>query len=236
MCSAIARRMGVCGMKVDSPGMAARSGAACGAGGGGGAAAGFFSRYASTSCLVMRPFSPLPAIWWRSRWCSAAMRETTGEIKPSSRAGGEAAKSPARASRAVGVLSGGGGAGSTAGAPAPGMASPGCPIHASSVPTCTVAPASTRVASKIPAAGAGISVSTLSVLTSMRASNSATYSPGFLSHLVMVASVTDSPNWGIRTLVGIWYHSVKLRALCVLGVSAVNLYKKSGILLAELRA
>ena len=54
----------------------------------------------------------------------------------------------------------------------------------------------------IPEAGAGISVSTLSVLTSTNGSYCSTASPGFFSHLVSVPSTTDSPNWGIRTCVG----------------------------------
>ena len=53
----------------------------------------------------------------------------------------------------------------------------------------------------VPVAGDGISVSTLSVDTSSSASSIFTLSPTFLSHLVTVPSVTDSPSAGIETIV-----------------------------------
>ena len=49
-----------------------------------------------------------------------------------------------------------------------------------------------------PAAGAGTSMVTLSVSSSTSGSSTATGSPGFLNHLPMVASVTDSPSVGTR--------------------------------------
>src|SRR4051794_18727607 len=49
-----------------------------------------------------------------------------------------------------------------------------------------------------PAAGAGTSIVTLSVSSSTSGSSTATGSPGFLNHLPMVASVTDSPSVGTR--------------------------------------
>ncbi len=51
----------------------------------------------------------------------------------------------------------------------------------------------------MPDAGAGISVSTLSVETSSSGSSALTYSPSALSHRVTVPSVTLSPSWGIVT-------------------------------------
>ena len=51
----------------------------------------------------------------------------------------------------------------------------------------------------MPAAGEGISVSTLSVETSSRGSSTATSSPTSFSQRVTVPSVTDSPRAGIVT-------------------------------------
>jgi hypothetical protein len=55
----------------------------------------------------------------------------------------------------------------------------------------------TSIARSVPATGDGISVSTLSVETSRRASSTATESPTFLSQRVTVPSLTDSPSAGI---------------------------------------
>jgi len=51
--------------------------------------------------------------------------------------------------------------------------------------------------------GEGISVSTLSVETSTMASSTLITSPTFFNQRVTVPSVTDSPSWGIVTLVAI---------------------------------
>ena len=59
----------------------------------------------------------------------------------------------------------------------------------------------TSIASKMPATGEGISVSTLSVETSSSASSTATESPTFLSQRVTVPSDTDSPRAGIEITV-----------------------------------
>src|ERR1700722_20918173 len=59
----------------------------------------------------------------------------------------------------------------------------------------------------MPAAGEGISASTLSVEISKSGSSRWTVSPGFLSHLVMVPSVMDSPIWGMTTSVGMNFSS-----------------------------
>ena len=53
------------------------------------------------------------------------------------------------------------------------------------------------MASNIPATGEGISVSTLSVDTSNKASSTATESPTFFSQRVTVPSLTLSPSAGI---------------------------------------
>ena len=73
------------------------------------------------------------------------------------------------------------------------------PITARSAPTSTVSSSSTRISWRVPAAGEGISVSTLSVETSSRGSSTSTESPTDLSQRVTVPSVTDSPRAGIVT-------------------------------------
>jgi hypothetical protein len=65
----------------------------------------------------------------------------------------------------------------------------------------TVAPAWTRISFRIPAAGAGISASTLSVEISKRGSSRCTASPTFFIHFVIVPSAIDSPIWGMMTSV-----------------------------------
>ena len=70
-----------------------------------------------------------------------------------------------------------------------------CP---SSAPTATVSPSLAAMSASTPAAGAGTSIVTLSVSSSTSGSSTATGSPGFLNHLPMVASVTDSPSVGTR--------------------------------------
>ena len=66
----------------------------------------------------------------------------------------------------------------------------------------TVVPSAILISFSVPAAGDGISASTLSVEISKSGSSRWTVSPGFLSHLVMVPSVMDSPIWGMTTSVG----------------------------------
>src|ERR1700737_4542971 len=84
--------------------------------------------------------------------------------------------------------------------------SPSAPtaISASAAPTATVFPASARIFTRVPLAGAGTSASTLSVVTSTSPSPSRTWSPGCLSHLAMVPSVTDSPISGRVTCMVVW--------------------------------
>ena len=77
-------------------------------------------------------------------------------------------------------------------APAPSL------IWPSNAPTATVSPSFAAISPSTPAAGAGTSIVTLSVSSSTSGSSTATASPGFLNHLPMVASVTDSPRVGTR--------------------------------------
>src|ERR1039458_6988121 len=74
-------------------------------------------------------------------------------------------------------------------------------MRATTVLIPTVAPSSTSTSASVPAAGEGISVSTLSVEISNNGSSRSTRSPRFLSHLVSVPSTMLSPIWGITTSV-----------------------------------
>jgi hypothetical protein len=87
-------------------------------------------------------------------------------------------------------------AGSPAGAP-PLLEGPApfVSISPSTVPTGTVSSDPTRIRARIPSAGAGTSVSTLSVETSTIASSASTSSPTCFVHSRIVPSVTDSPIW-----------------------------------------
>src|SRR6267378_5704284 len=77
------------------------------------------------------------------------------------------------------------------------------PASVSKTPTTvctgTVCPSCTLISASTPAAGAGISASTLSVEISNRGSSRFTVSPTFLSHLLKVPSAIDSPICGIKT-------------------------------------
>ncbi len=68
--------------------------------------------------------------------------------------------------------------------------------------TCTVEPSWALISPITPAAGDGISASTLSVEISNSGSSRSTGSPGCFSHFVRVPSVIDSPIWGMTTSVG----------------------------------
>src|SRR5689334_4306581 len=74
-------------------------------------------------------------------------------------------------------------------------------MRATTVLIPTVLPSSTSTSANVPAAGDGISVSTLTVEISNSGSSRSTRSPGFLSHLVRVPSTMLSPIWGITTSV-----------------------------------
>ena len=81
-------------------------------------------------------------------------------------------------------------------------ASSGSPMTASTPPTSTVSSSVASMLSSTPDAGAGISVSTLSVETSRSGSSAATVSPTAFNHRVIVPSVTLSPSCGMVTVTG----------------------------------
>ncbi len=82
----------------------------------------------------------------------------------------------------------------------PPVPSDSSPMTARSPPISTVSSSSATIRWRIPACGAGISVSTLSVETSSSGSSTSTWSPTCFSHRVMVPSVTLSPRAGIWTV------------------------------------
>src|SRR6185312_7402681 len=74
---------------------------------------------------------------------------------------------------------------------------PSVEIIAIALPTGITSPSLHSFFSNIPSDGAGISESTLSVAISNSVSSAFTLSPSFLSHLIIVASITLSPILGI---------------------------------------
>lgn len=84
-----------------------------------------------------------------------------------------------------------------------GIFSPAAPIVATTLLTGTVSPSFTAIAISTPAAGDGISASTLSVEISKSGSSRSTESPTFLIQRTMVPSAIDSPIWGMTTGVDI---------------------------------
>src|SRR6476660_4842920 len=165
------------------------------------------------SCLVMRPPKPEPETCARLTLFSRAILRTSGEERAwssSSELGDEvgdagltsaAGAADGFAGAASFFADGGRDAGVDAAFGAP--VSPSAEIVPTTVFTWTVAPSATLMSCRIPAAGAGISASTLSVEISNRGSSRCTLSPGFLSHLVIVPSKIDSPIWGMTISVGI---------------------------------
>ena len=145
--------------------------------------------------MVILPADPVPETWRRSRLFSLAILRTNGE---------ERTRSPGSASAVSASVSGtpcatGAGAGGALGvAPA---AAPAPLMTATTVLIWTVVPAGILISESTPAAGAGISASTLSVEISNNGSSCCTVSPGFFNHLVMVPSKIDSPIWGMMTSV-----------------------------------
>ena len=81
--------------------------------------------------------------------------------------------------------------------------SPAAPMNPTTLSTGTVSPSFTLIWSSTPAAGDGISASTLSVEISNSGSSRSTASPTFLIQRTIVPSAIDSPIWGIVTGVGI---------------------------------
>src|SRR6516225_7413998 len=129
---------------------------------------------ASMSPLLTRPSLPVPATLAASMPDSAASLRTDG-AGCGCEGVGEVAAGAAFAAGATPSL-----------------------IWPRSVPTATVSPSLAAISASTPAAGAGTSIVTLSVSSSTSGSSTATASPGFLNHLPMVASVTDSPSAGTR--------------------------------------
>src|SRR4051812_42431601 len=113
----------------------------------------------------MRPPAPVPLTLVRSMLFSRAMRRTSGDNGPAASPGSSGAAGAAGAAGAgvVAFATGGSGAaagftaGAAAGAPAPSE------MRATTVLIPTVLPSSTSTSDSVPAAGDGISVSTLSV-------------------------------------------------------------------------
>src|ERR1035438_6743444 len=99
------------------------------------------------------------------------------------------------------VAAGWAAAGWAAAGEAAGAVPPPSSMRATTVLMPTVFPSSTMTSESVPAAGDGISVSTLSVEISNSGSSRSTWSPGFFSHLVSVPSTMLSPIWGITTSV-----------------------------------
>src|SRR5262249_25660800 len=149
------------------------------------------------SPLVTRPSLPEPGTVETSMPVSAASLRTEGAsgATPAGLAPvcGRGATSAAGAAGAV-ARSGrpGGGGAVFSGAPAVAL------IWPSSAPSATVSLSLAAMSPSTPAAGAGTSIVTLSVSSPTSGSSTATGSPGFLNHLPMVASVTDSPSAGTR--------------------------------------
>ena len=79
----------------------------------------------------------------------------------------------------------------------PGFAS--VAMRASTTPTSTVVPTSTRISCTRPHAGASTSVSILSVEIEAMISSRSTQSPGCFFHSTTVPSATETPIWGIVT-------------------------------------
>src|SRR5205085_771230 len=139
--------------------------------------------YASTYCFVIRPPAPVPRTCFRSMLYSRAILRTSGERGPGpSSAAGGGGGAGAGAPGGCGALMFSGdaaAAGCGAGACSSGDAdappdetcaeiptpddSPASLIRPTTVLIPTVFPSSTRISDTIPAAGEGISVSTLSV-------------------------------------------------------------------------
>src|ERR1700712_1652152 len=139
-----------------------------------------------TSSRRIRPPTPVPLMVAGSGPASPTKRRTSGDNTNPPRPIGPAPTTPLE----VGATAGGGAAARAApfddGLEA---VAPGSPILASGVPTGTVSPAATRISSRTPSYGDGISESTLSVDTSKSASSKAMTSPTLRTQELTVPSV-----------------------------------------------
>src|ERR1039457_6466911 len=148
------------------------------------------------SPFVIRPADPVPATWLKSTLLSFAIFLTSGDDRTFSP---EAAAAAGSATAATGAAAEAGAA--FAGAGPTGFPAPLPPTTATTVFPPTVAPSGNLISVSTPAAGDGISASTLSVEISNRGSSRSTRSPTCFSHFVIVPSVIDSPICGIGTSV-----------------------------------
>ncbi len=123
-------------------------------------------------------------------WCEGRQRDGLGQ--------GCGGRHRRRRGRRRGSGAGGGACASATGE-ALAVASPSAAITPTTVLIGTVVPGATRISFRIPAAGEGISASTLSVEISNSGSSRSMRSPTFLSHFVTVPSAIDSPIWGMMT-------------------------------------
>src|ERR1017187_2767051 len=127
------------------------------------------------------------------------MRRTTGETTTPSGDSSRGLLGTGVGAGAVTAVATGGGAGAGEDSLGAGAVVPGSvfsSMTATRAPVSTVSPSPARISTSTPAAGEGISESTLSVETSKSGSSRATTSPTFLNPCVMIPSVTDSPHDG----------------------------------------
>ena len=122
------------------------------------------------------------------------------------------------------------------------------PTTASTVPTSTVSSSWTRISSNTPAAGEGISVSTLSVEISSKGSSASTCSPTCFNQRLTVPSVTLSPSAGrvtsvpdppeptARSTAPNWTSAARIGALSAFGSSVSDDGSGSGSLSASAAA
>ncbi len=125
------------------------------------------ARWASRSSLVTRPAWPVPDTRARSTPCWRAISRTRGLLLVLRRPSRLLSSSTPMGWTAAARGAAAGAAGAVAGAAAaPAGFSEASPMRATTAPTGTVVFTSTRISRRVPAAGAGISASTLSVLIS----------------------------------------------------------------------
>ena len=159
---------------------------------------------------------PVPATSRRSTPSAAAIFRTTGleylrtrSSSPSGSVDGSSTAGSATAGSGVSAAgseatSGSGPVAAPSGAVPP-VDSPGSPRIATTTSTATVAPSSNLISSRTPAAGLGISASTLSVEISNSGWSRSTRSPTLTNHRVTVPSAMDSPICGMITSVAIYF-------------------------------